>query len=47
MNKEIKKKIARNWFKILQNVICFEIEKFEISSAKFVSKKWEKNKKKK
>ena len=46
MNKEIKKKIARNWFKLLQNVICFEIEKLEKSSAKFVCKKWEKNKKK-
>ena len=43
MDKEIKKKIAKNWFKILQNIICFEIEKLEKSSAKFVSKKWEKN----
>ena len=45
MNKEIKKKIARNWFKLLQNVICFEIEKLEKSSAKFVCKKWKKKKK--
>ena len=47
MNKEIKKKIAKNWFKTLQNVICFEIEKLENSSAKFVCKKWVKKKRKK
>ena len=29
MNKEIKKKISRNWFKLLQNVICADIEKIE------------------
>ena len=46
MDKEIKKKIAKNRFKILQNIICFEIEKIENSSAKFISKKWEKNPKK-
>ena len=46
MDKEVKKKIARNWFKMLQNIICFEIEKLENSSAKFISKKWEKNPKK-
>tara|TARA_B100000945_G_scaffold313246_1_gene308975 strand:- start:570 stop:1397 length:828 start_codon:yes stop_codon:yes gene_type:complete len=46
MDREIKKKIAKNWFKILQNVICFEIEKLENSSAKFINKKWEKNPKK-
>ena len=46
MDKEIKKKIAKNWFKILQKIICFEIEKLENSSAKFLYKKWEKNPKK-
>ena len=47
MDKEVKKKIAKNWFKILQNIICFEIERLENSSAKFISRKWEKNPKKK
>jgi len=46
MDKEVKKKIAKSWFKILQNIICFEIEKLENSSAKFVCNKWEKNPKK-
>ena len=46
MDKEVKKKIAKNWFKILQNIICFEIERLENSSAKFISRKWEKNPKK-
>ena len=46
MDKEIKKKIVKNWFKILQNIICFEIEKLDNSPAKFTCKKWEKNPKK-
>ena len=46
MDKEIKNKITRNWFKMLQNIICFEIEKLENSSAKFKYKKWDKNPKK-
>ena len=29
MNREIKKKLARNWFKILQEIICKEIEEIE------------------
>ena len=29
MDKEIKKKLARNWFKLLQNTICNDIEKLE------------------
>ena len=24
MDKEIKKRLARNWFKLIQDVICFE-----------------------
>ena len=43
MDKEIKKKIVSNWFKILQDVICNEIENLESSSNKFKSKQWEKN----
>ena len=29
MDKEIKKKLASNWFKLLQNIICEDIEKIE------------------
>jgi len=40
MNKEIKKKLACNWFKLLQNTICSNIEKLEKNKKKFKSKKW-------
>ena len=46
MDKEVKKQITKNWFKVLQNIICFEIEKLDNSNAKFICKKWEKNPKK-
>jgi len=45
MDIELKKKLARNWFKILQDMICYEIEKLE-GKAKFKSNNWKKNKKK-
>ena len=44
MDKEIKKKIARNWFKLLQNTICNDIEKLENNKIKFKSKIWKRNK---
>jgi len=44
MDKKIKKKLARNWFKLLQNVICDDIEKLEDKKIKFKSKKWFRNK---
>jgi len=40
MDKEIKKRLSRNWFKLLQDVICFEIESLEKKNKKFVKKKW-------
>ena len=40
MNEEIKKKIVKNWFKILQNVICLEIEELEGKKKIFKSKSW-------
>ncbi|MBA1339814.1 MAG: coproporphyrinogen III oxidase [Pelagibacterales bacterium] len=43
MDKEIKKKLVKNWFKILQDVICNEIENIENSPKKFISKSWSKN----
>jgi len=44
MNKEIKKKLASNWFKLLQNIICDDIEKLENKKIKFQSKIWSRNK---
>ena len=46
INKEIKKKLARNWFKLLQDIICDDIEKLENNRVKFRSKRWDKNKNK-
>ena len=43
MYKEVQKKLSRNWFKILQDVICNEIEILEKRSTKFTSKNWNKN----
>ena len=40
MKEEIKKKIVKNWFKILQNVICLEIEELEGKKKIFKSKSW-------
>ena len=36
MDKEIKKKLVRNWFKLLQNIICNDIEKLEKTKKKFI-----------
>jgi len=44
MDKEIKKKLASNWFKLLQNVICNDIEKLENRKIKFKPKEWLKSK---
>jgi coproporphyrinogen III oxidase len=44
MDKEIKKKLAQNWFKLLQNTICNEIEKLEKNKIKFRSKIWNRSK---
>ena len=43
MDKEIKKKLASNWFKLLQNTICNDIEKLEGKKLKFKSKTWNRN----
>ena len=43
MDKEIKKKLTRNWFKILQDVICNEIESLENNSNKFITTRWDRN----
>ena len=36
-----KKKLARNWFKTLQEVLCKEIEELEGGSKLFKYKNWE------
>ena len=43
MDKEIKKKLVKNWFKILQDTICKDIENLEENSSKFISHKWNKH----
>ena len=47
MDLEVKKKITRNWFKILQEVICKEIEIIESRKKIFKKKRWFRGKKKK
>ena len=44
MDKEIKKKLASNWFKLLQNVICNNIEELEKNKIRFKSKIWSRSK---
>ena len=39
MDIELKKKLVRNWFKILQNAICDDINKLENNKTKFKLKK--------
>ena len=45
MDEIIKKKLARNWFKTLQDVICNDIEELEENTNLFKITNWEKNKK--
>jgi coproporphyrinogen III oxidase len=44
MKKEIKQKLARNWFKLLQDTICNDIKKLENNKTQFKSKTWVRNK---
>ena len=44
MNKEIKQRLASNWFKLLQNIICQDIEKIEKNKIRFKSTTWKRNK---
>ena len=46
MKTNIKKKLVKNWFKTLQDMVCFEIEEIENNKKKFISNRWKKNKKK-
>ena len=46
MDLDIKKDLASNWFKALQNSICNKINVIEKNKAKFKSKSWKRNLKK-
>ena len=46
MNLEIKKNLASNWFKTLQNAFCDDICKIEKNKSKFKSTSWKRNLKK-
>ena len=46
MDLEIKKELASNWFKMLQESICETINKLEKKNAKFKSTNWKRNLKK-
>ena len=45
MEESIKKKLTKNWFKILQDMICSEIEELE-NKPKFKLTNWQRNKSK-
>ena len=46
MKKNIKKELAKQWFKILQEIICKNIEELEKNKILFKSEKWIRNKNK-
>ena len=46
MNLEIKKDLTSNWFKTLQESICYRINKLEKNNIKFKSTTWKRNQKK-
>tara|TARA_B100001123_G_scaffold39918_1_gene41119 strand:- start:516 stop:1343 length:828 start_codon:yes stop_codon:yes gene_type:complete len=46
MNNEIKKKLVKNWFKTLQDLICQDIQELEGKKKKFIINSWRREKKK-
>ena len=46
MDLELKKDLTSNWFKMLQESICYRINNLEKSHVKFKSRTWERNSKK-
>ena len=46
MDTEIKKKLAKNWFKVLQDIICQDIEEIEGKKNLIKTKTWERGKNK-
>ncbi len=45
MDLQIKKDLASNWFKSLQNSICHSVTNLEKNNMKFVTTSWERNSK--
>ena len=43
MDQNIKKNLASNWFKTLQNVFCNDISRLEGNRVKFRSTSWKRN----
>ena len=43
MDLEIKKDLASNWFKVLQESICQSIQRLEKNNARFQSTTWKRN----
>ena len=46
MDLDIKKDLASNWFKLLQNAFCNDINELENNNIKFQSTTWKRNLKK-
>ena len=46
MDIEIKKDLASNWFRLLQNAICDDISRLEKNRVKFKLTSWKRNEKK-
>ena len=46
MKIDLKQKLAKQWFKNLQEIVCKNIEEIENNKVLFKSKKWTRNKKK-
>ena len=46
MDLNIKKDLASNWFKLLQNAVCDDVLKLEKNKIKFISTTWKRNIKK-
>ena len=46
MDKDIKKKLTRNWFINLQEMICNTIQQIEGGKIKFLKKSWRRSLKK-
>jgi len=46
MNLDIKKDLASNWFKTLQEAICYDINNLESNKIQFSSKTWQRSKNK-
>ena len=46
MDQDLKKKLAKNWFKILQDILCQNIREIEGNKTGFKNRKWKRSKNK-